>query len=210
MYLRELSLSAAANLLPSLAGLSFEGSGVEAYARLEYVDPDGHCPVVAEIAFDGGLPYPMYPQSLGYGAPVEYRTAAGIEPLAMDSWSRAVARFSDNIADTVETEAVTTGIDDGTPPRTPSALRATISPNPFSSTTSIELETAAAERIRVEIFDARGALVRTVLSGVVSAGVKRITWDGRDAHGLPAPSGLYFCRISAPRQTFAQKLLLLK
>jgi hypothetical protein len=202
--LRELAIAPAANQLPGLEGLSFEGSGAGAYAQLTYSDPNGDCPIAAEIVFDGGIPYPMRPQTLDYGSPVIYRSDAGIEPLASDSWSRAVARFSDNISDTVSVEAAATAVDGGraTPP-----MRALASPNPFGAFVSIEIEASTEERVRVAIFDVRGALVRTLANGVAGTGVRRLVWDGRDERGLPCASGLYFCRISSPREAITQKLL---
>ncbi len=203
-WLRELAIAPAANQLPALEGLSFEGSGAGAYAQLTYSDPNGDCPVAAEIVFDGGIPYPMRPQTLDYGSPVIYRSAEGIEPLANNSWSRAVARFSDNISDTVTAEAATTGVDGerGMPP-----IRAFASPNPFGAFVAIEIEASTEECVRVAIFDVRGALVRTLANGVAGTGVRRLVWDGRDERGLPCASGLYFCRISSPREAITQKLL---
>jgi hypothetical protein len=202
--LRELAIAPAANQLPELSELSFEGSGAGAYAQLSYSDANGDCPVAAEIVFDGGAPYPMYPQSLDYGSPVQYRSAAGIEPLANDSWSRAVARFSDNISDTVTAEAATTGVDGD---RAIPPLRALAAPNPFSAFVAIEIEARAGDRVSVNIFDVRGALVRTLWTGAAGAGARRMIWDGRDERGLPCSSGLYFCRISSSREAITQKLL---
>ncbi len=209
-YLRELSISPDANMLPVLTGLSIVGIGSEAYAGVYYLDSDGNCPVVAEIAFDGGAPFLMYPQSLDYGSPVEYRTDAGIPPLAGDSWSHAVARFSDNLSDTVEAEAGTTGIGDEVLGVTPQALRASIAPNPFNSAASVEIQMPQAGQLLVQVFDVRGTLVRTIASFTAGAGVRLVTWDGRNAGGLPCSSGLYLCKISSPEKVVVEKMLLLR
>ena len=209
-YLRELTVAPVANQLPGLAALDLVESGPAAYARLNYSDPEGNCPVTAEIAFDDGLPYPMFPQSLDYGSPVEYRTTAGIEPLANDTWHTAIARFSDNRSDTVNVAASATAVTEGDRAPGPAAFRASVSPNPFGKTAAIEIETRAEQLIRVEIFDVRGALVRTLMSGPARPGSNRLSWDGRDTRGLRCPSGLYFCRISSPRLVLVQKLLLIR
>lgn len=210
VYLREYSISPGPNELPGLQGLSFEGTGSDAYARLDYFDPDDHCPVVAEIAFDGGTPYPMYPQSLSYESSVEYRTAAGIEPLANDSWSYAVARFSDNLADTIAVYATTTGVDDGDWERDLPIFRAAAFPNPFGSQVNVCIEAAKAERFRIEVFDARGALVRNIYSGTLDTGLSELIWDGRDYRGLRVPSGIYLCRIASGKQVVVRKIVLLR
>jgi flagellar hook assembly protein FlgD len=38
--------------------------------------------------------------------------------------------------------------------------------------------------------------VRTLAAGWKPAGAHSISWDGRDSAGVPAPSGVYFCRLS--------------
>ncbi len=152
----------------------------------------------------------MYPQSLDYGSPVQYRTNAGIEPLANDSWSRAEARFSDDLSDTTEAVITLSGLTDDHAHIRPFALDARVAPNPFSATASIEIGLRVAGHLRADIFDVRGALVQTVVSGTMSAGTSRITWDGRDGGGVPCPSGLYFCRISSGRRAVVQKLLLIR
>jgi hypothetical protein len=49
----------------------------------------------------------------------------------------------------------------------------------------------------VEIFDVRGALVRTLVGRREGAGVTRLAWDGRGAAGARAAAGAYFARARA-------------
>jgi flagellar hook assembly protein FlgD len=63
----------------------------------------------------------------------------------------------------------------------------------------------------MEIFDARGRLVRTLFEGRREAGVWTEMWDGRDRRGSPAASGVYFARLkTAGGAATIRKLVLVK
>jgi len=66
-------------------------------------------------------------------------------------------------------------------------------------------------RVRLEIFDARGRLVRTLFDAV-QAGPQWYTavWNGRDQGGRPAPGGVYFARLRAPSYSSSVRLVLVK
>jgi flagellar hook assembly protein FlgD len=51
--------------------------------------------------------------------------------------------------------------------------------------------------VRVSVFDVVGRRVRTLVEGVSSAGVNRVTWDARDDAGRPVGSGVYFVRFAS-------------
>jgi hypothetical protein len=48
----------------------------------------------------------------------------------------------------------------------------------------------------VAVFDASGRLVRGLASGVFPAGIRSVTWDGRDDRGERASAGVYFVRLA--------------
>jgi hypothetical protein len=195
--------------MPVLSNLEFVGEGPGAFARIEYNDADGHCPVVSEISFDGGDPSPMFPQTLDYSGSVTYATEAGIEPLASGAWANAVARFSDNESDVVELAASNTGIaDDGSGQVTVLALL--IARNPTGPSASLECAMPAPGHLCVDVFDLRGRLVRTLVDRVVGADSTSLNWDGRDTSGSPVPSGVYFVRASALGRVATKKLLLMR
>jgi hypothetical protein len=84
-------------------------------------------------------------------------------------------------------------------------------PNPFNPTTTIAYDVATAGRIRIEIYDVTGALVRTLVNEEKGVGRHTATWDGRDGRGSQVHTGVYFCRMTAPGyQSPARKMLLLK
>ena len=84
-------------------------------------------------------------------------------------------------------------------------------PNPFNPTTTIRYEVAlGGGHVTLQIFDAGGHLVRTLVDRVESAGRRSVIWDGRNTTGETVATGVYFCRLNAPRFTQTRKLVLLK
>ena len=71
------------------------------------------------------------------------------------------------------------------------------SPNPFSTETGIVYGIPAdGGAAYIEVYDARGRLVRSIVEGVTAPGIHRAEWNGTDDYGRPAPSGVYFCRLT--------------
>jgi len=67
-------------------------------------------------------------------------------------------------------------------------------PNPFNPSTTITLAIDKNQRVNLEIFDARGRMVRVLHEGPLTVGRHELRWDGRDAGGRQAASGMYFAR----------------
>ncbi|MEE9271085.1 MAG: FlgD immunoglobulin-like domain containing protein, partial [Candidatus Krumholzibacteria bacterium] len=59
-------------------------------------------------------------------------------------------------------------------------------------------------------YDVTGARVRTLVNGQKSAGRFVALWDGRNDHGNPVGSGVYFYRLRMPGFTDTKKMMLLK
>ncbi|MFZ1946345.1 MAG: FlgD immunoglobulin-like domain containing protein [bacterium] len=220
-YLREFPVAPETNATPQLSGFDLVGAGAGAQAEIIYSDANGNCPVLAEVVFDDTLTYAMYPQSLDYGSAVAYRTEAGIAPLAADSWTHALVRFSDDLAHWAEYVPAANGVpggpgyDDGGDGSTESgAMRVSIAPSPFvagsSAGTSIELVAAAPGGVRVRIYDGCGALVRSLGCDATAPGPARVEWDGRDGRGFTVRPGIYFCRVEAGGRARNLKIVAVK
>lgn len=79
-------------------------------------------------------------------------------------------------------------------------------PNPFNPETTIRFGLPAAADVHLEIYDALGRRVTTLLSGERrAAGWHHVQFNARDL-----PSGVYLCRIEAGSYSATQQLLLLK
>ena len=70
-------------------------------------------------------------------------------------------------------------------------------PNPFNRSTDICFEVNQEGPVRIEIYDVRGRLVKTVYRDYTFRGVNQIRWDGADETGASVPSGVYICRVTA-------------
>jgi hypothetical protein len=83
-------------------------------------------------------------------------------------------------------------------------------PNPFNPTTTIRYTVPSKGRVVVEIYDARGSHVATLVSGERDAGAYTQEWTGRDDSGRAVSSGVYFARVSHASGMRSYKLVLLK
>jgi flagellar hook assembly protein FlgD len=64
--------------------------------------------------------------------------------------------------------------------------------------------------VSLSLFDVRGRLVRRLVSSTQGAGVHTVNWDGRDAAGLQAASGVYFYRLATETKTLQRKMLVVR
>ena len=84
-------------------------------------------------------------------------------------------------------------------------------PNPFNPETRIQFELPARTQVHLALYDSRGQLIRVLISGVtLSAGSHSSVWDGKDAAGQTAASGLYFYRLRAGSHMSVGKCTLLR
>ncbi len=84
-------------------------------------------------------------------------------------------------------------------------------PNPFNPGTEILFEMpAGGGPARLEIFDARGRLVRLLVDGHRAEGLQRVFWDGLGADGRPQPGGVYFGRLNVQGETRTLKMMLVR
>lgn len=94
------------------------------------------------------------------------------------------------------------------PPR--STVLAGSWPNPFNPATTVGFSLAVPGPVSLTVHDARGCLVRRLVSGSVDAGSHEVTWDGCDHAGRRVASGLYLARLAAGGTTQVIKMTLAK
>ncbi len=84
-------------------------------------------------------------------------------------------------------------------------------PNPFNPRTEI-LCTAPAGggRMRLDVFDARGRMIRTLIDEHRAEGEFTVFWDGCDRDGRKMPAGIYFSRLTGPEGSATVKMTLVK
>ena len=83
-------------------------------------------------------------------------------------------------------------------------------PNPFNPTTTIQYTLSERSSAVLGIYDAAGRLVARLDQGVREPGTYRAEWDGRNAAGRAAGSGVYFYRLEDGPTVAAKKMVLLR
>jgi hypothetical protein len=83
-------------------------------------------------------------------------------------------------------------------------------PNPFNPQTVIRFDLPQAGRVKLDVYDVRGALVRTLVDAELPAGSRQVTWDGRDDGGRNVASGSYVARFAAGGLVASERMTLVR
>jgi flagellar hook assembly protein FlgD len=83
-------------------------------------------------------------------------------------------------------------------------------PNPFNASTVIRYDLPSASFVRLEIYNALGQKIKTLMSAKESAGEHRIQWDATNDAGQPAPSGVYLIQLQAGKETRTHKVTVVR
>lgn len=105
----------------------------------------------------------------------------------------------------LELNANPTGVEGGANPAA-TRLAATY-PNPCRDGASVRYDLARDENVAIEVYDLRGARVRSLVRAREGAGRHAVAWDGMDAAGRRAPAGVYLVRMTAGAYAGQQKVV---
>nr|MDK2851620.1 hypothetical protein [Candidatus Cloacimonadota bacterium] len=83
-------------------------------------------------------------------------------------------------------------------------------PNPFNPSTTIAYSLPTYGKVRLDIYNIKGQLVKTLLDQDMEAGLHSAVWDGKDMNNKAVASGIYFYRLSSPQMTQTKRMLLMK
>jgi hypothetical protein len=83
-------------------------------------------------------------------------------------------------------------------------------PNPFNPATTIRFKLNAPAAVALQIFNIRGALVKTLVDRDLNAGIHEQRWNGRDNFGWRVASGIYFYRLRIGSEMFRGRLQMVK
>jgi len=83
-------------------------------------------------------------------------------------------------------------------------------PNPFNPETVIRFTLARAGVVAVDVYNIRGQRVRSLVNGVLEAGVYNIVWNGLSDDGRQVGSGVYFYRMETGGYSAVRKMVMLK
>lgn len=105
------------------------------------------------------------------------------------------------------TAASTVAVPD--PDRLGAALSLRGAPNPAQGEVAFAFELATAADVTLDVYDAAGRRVATLLAGRRAAGKDVVRWDRRDATGSRVPAGVYYGRLTAGDGSRMSKLVFL-
>ena len=80
--------------------------------------------------------------------------------------------------------------------------------NGTSGPLTFRLELPKSVHVKLELFDASGRRVRTLVDEPMEAGRAERVWDGRDDHAVDLGSGIYFARMTTPLGERRSRVLL--
>jgi len=83
-------------------------------------------------------------------------------------------------------------------------------PNPFNPSTKISFALPTRGLVDLRVFDVRGALVRTLATGELDAGMHDYMWTGMSDEGVQVPSGVYFYRLRTAEGDITRSMTLVK
>jgi hypothetical protein len=83
-------------------------------------------------------------------------------------------------------------------------------PNPFNPNTTILFALPKVAWATLSVYDVKGQLVRTLVSGRLNSGFRQCQWDGKDDGGTQVSTGVYFYRLTTGTRTLTKKMVLLK
>lgn len=184
--------------VPASEALTFETAGPVLISNVRWVGTD----VVRRIEFDWS----------GLGA---WSVVATAHADKFQSWGAATASYhrmdgngvTPNGDDVVWTfyRHVCQGV------RTPKFIGFTsTTPNPFNPNAEIAYELAEGCHVKLEIYDALGRRVATLVDEHQQPGRWAVRWDARGGEEVELPSGVYFCRLEAGRYLSTAKIVLVK
>ncbi|MCX6832370.1 MAG: SBBP repeat-containing protein, partial [candidate division Zixibacteria bacterium] len=83
-------------------------------------------------------------------------------------------------------------------------------PNPFNPSTEIGFDLPKPSFVSLDIYDVLGRKVSTLINEHLTAGSKRVQWNGRDKMEAEVASGVYFYRLRIGDHAEVKKMVLLK
>jgi len=83
-------------------------------------------------------------------------------------------------------------------------------PNPFNPETTINFSLKESGKVRINIYNLKGQLVKQLIDTELPSGKHQIVWNGKDNQGRNVGSGIYLYRMEAKGYTNTKKMMLMK
>lgn len=83
-------------------------------------------------------------------------------------------------------------------------------PNPFNPTTKLQFQIPTAGKVKLNIYDINGSLVKEIFSGEKEAGLHTHDWNAKNLNGKQVASGVYFYSVQFNNTLLTKKMIYLK
>ncbi len=83
-------------------------------------------------------------------------------------------------------------------------------PNPFNPQTTIAFSLKERGKVKIDVYNVNGELVKTLLDENRDAGADKVTWNGTNNANQPVSSGVYFYKLVTNNFSQTKKMVLLK
>ncbi|MDO9577378.1 MAG: T9SS type A sorting domain-containing protein [Candidatus Cloacimonadales bacterium] len=83
-------------------------------------------------------------------------------------------------------------------------------PNPFNPLTKITYTLFEPGKITLDIYNAKGQKVKSLIDSEQLSGTYEVYWNGGDQYNKPVASGVYFCTLKTETGNVSRKMILLK
>jgi hypothetical protein len=83
-------------------------------------------------------------------------------------------------------------------------------PNPFNPETRISFTIRSTSAVKLVVYDMLGKEMMRLVDGKLRAGTHTVTWNGRDASGVPAATGTYLYTLQTENFKQTRKMLYLR
>ena len=85
-----------------------------------------------------------------------------------------------------------------------------VAPNPFEHYTAISYSLPTAGRVELDVVDAMGRVLTSLVNDRQESGEYSVTWDVSHVPAGQLPKGVYFCRLRAGNQVAVRKMVKLE
>jgi hypothetical protein len=83
-------------------------------------------------------------------------------------------------------------------------------PNPFNPVTRIKYNIPERSKVKLQVFDINGRLVKILSDSEQEKGTHIVDWSGNDNFGNSVASGIYFLKFNAGSYTKTVKMMMMK
>jgi flagellar hook assembly protein FlgD len=83
-------------------------------------------------------------------------------------------------------------------------------PNPFSSTTTINVSVPKDGDVELTIYNIKGQRIYSSVAKFASKGSQDLSWNGKDYKGRTVGNGIYFYKVTQNNQSVVKKCIMIK